>query len=498
MGDGGGLLTNGSFTPFGQIEERGRRAASVLADAGIGAGDSVALLLRNVPAFIEATLGAQHLGAYPVPINWHFTAHEIGHILRDSGAKILIAHADLLEKLDEIAALVDRVFAVADGESRGIAPDWSGALAAAAPSNAAPALAPPSMIYTSGTTGLPKGVRRSPPTPAQAGAVALMRERIYATAPGMRAMTAAPLYHSAPNFFTLNVLKRGGTMRLNGKFDAEATLATIERDRITHMFMVPTMFVRLLALPAATRARYDMSTLQSVLHAGAHCPRDIKRQMIDWWGPVIDEYYGSTEMGPLSYCRSAEWLERPGTVGTPLPGVELSIRSHSGMVCAAGEEGEIVVEQTPQADFTYHGDEAKRAALDGAGGMATGDIGYLDADGYLFICERISDMVISGGVNIYPAEIEAVLIGLPGVRDCAVFGVPHPEFGETVIACIEAEPAVERPAAEALLAGLGTKLSRYKLPREIIFSARLPRDDSGKIFKRKIKAEYLAQRSEPG
>src|SRR3546814_618196 len=218
----------------------------------------------------------------------------------------------------------------------------------------------------------------------------------------------------------LAAVRRNGLLVLESRFDAERTLQLVEEHRITHMFVVPTMFVRLLALPEAVRRKYDLSSLENVLHAGAPCAPDVKVRMIDWWGPVIFEYYGSTEAGPLTFCGSDDWLAHRGTVGRPIEGVRLSIRGAAGKPCGAGEAGEICIDETFQPNFTYHKDAEKRRALEVDGVLGTGDVGYFDADGFLYICDRLSDMVISGGVNIYPAEIEAALITLPGVADCAV------------------------------------------------------------------------------
>lgn len=469
--------------------QNGRAAAGVFAAEGIGPRESVALLLRNVPPFLEATIGAQHLGAYAVPINWHFTPAEIVTLMDDCGSRLLIAEADLLATVEGSLPDGVKVIVTTDGHANSHQ-QWSALVEATPPLDTPPAPPVQSMIYTSGTTGRPKGVRRDPPTPAQASASAALRRRLYATDTDMRCLLAAPLYHSAPNFFALGAVTGGADLILQARFDAEETLRTIERHRISHAFMVPTMFVRLLGLPADVRARYDVSSLRSVLHAGAPCSPAIKAAMIDWWGPVIHEYYGSTELGALTYCTASEWLERPGTVGRPLPGIALEIVDDEGAAVGAGTTGEICVTKTVQPDFTYHGDQAKRDAMNSPVGLRTGDIGYLDTGGYLFICDRRTDMVISGGVNIYPAEIEAALIQLPGVRDCAVLGIPDAEFGETVIAFVQTDGGVP-VSSSTLLAGLRERLAGYKVPRRLILVEALPRDDSGKIFKRRLREAWL-------
>lgn len=471
-----------------ELADRVARAMSLFVEAGVGEGDAVALLLRNGRAFVEATMAAQNLGAYAVPINWHFAAPEVGYVLQDCGASVVVGDADLLTAVRDSIAEHVRVFAVGAGADAGGFACWTAALAGAEPSGLAPRPAVSSMIYTSGTTGKPKGVRRLAMSAEQAAAVGRIRRTIYSHEPGMRALLSAPLYHSAPNFFGINTLRCGGTLILRRRFDAQETLRLIDAEAVSHMFMVPTMFVRLLALPDAVRAGFSGRSLQWVLHAGAPCPPDVKSAMIAWWGPVLAEYYGSTELGPLTFCDAAEWLAHRGTVGRPLDGVGLSVRDADGAPCADGVAGEICVERTPQADFTYHGDDAKRRAVDMGAGLATGDIGYRDADGYIFICDRRTDMIISGGVNIYPAEIEAALMGIGGIADCAVVGMPDAEYGEAVLAFVQVEPGAAL-SAPAIAETLRARIAGYKVPREIRFADTLPRDDSGKIFKRRLREQ---------
>lgn len=481
------LLLEDGTEPLADLQHHVARAAGLFAAGGIREGDAVALLLRNGPAFLVATMAAQRLGAYAVPINWHFAPPEVAYVLADCGARILVGDADLLATISNRIAAGTQVFSV-DGDVAGLrAKQWDRALADAAALETEPRAAVQSMIYTSGTTGRPKGVRRFPPTREQASAQAAMRAQIYGHGPGMRALLAAPLYHSAPNFFALNILRSAGLLVLQRKFDAEATLRLIDEHRITHMFMVPSMFMRLLALPAAARDRFDLSSLRHVVHAGAPCPAGVKASMIDWWGPVLSEYYGSTELGPLTFCNAHEWLSHRGTVGRALDGVVLSVRDEAGSPCGPFGIGEIHVERSPQGDFTYHGNDEKRRAMETGAGLATGDLGYLDDAGHLYICDRLTDMVISGGVNIYPAEIEAALMEIDGVADCTVLGAPDPEFGEKLIAFVQPLPGL-RPDPAALEAALRERIAGYKVPRDFRFSASLPRDDNGKIFKRILRA----------
>lgn len=480
-----GVLAGEQFLTLPELQERGRRAAAFFAMQGVQTGDGVAILLPNSVPFLEATIGAQHIGAYPIPLNWHLAAPEARYILEDSGARILIANRDLLEAAGSLPAHVIAV--TIDGGER---MTWDAILGGHAPITSAPASSVQSMVYTSGTTGRPKGIRRAPPKTEELEGMLRIRRRIYDTRPGMRALLPAPMYHSAPNFFALNVVRNDGLLILPPRFDAEELLRDIERHRLTHLFLVPTMLVRLLALPPEVRARYDVSSLQAVLHAGAACPAHVKSAMIDWWGPVINEYYGSTEMGALTFCDSRDSMARPGTVGRPLEGIALTIRDEQRHICSTGIQGEIYVSATVQPDFTYHGADEKRAGVEHGGELATGDVGYLDADGYLFICDRRTDMIISGGVNIYPAEIEAALMAIPGVRDCAVFGIPDAEFGESVTAVIHPEASTTLTQAE-IAGALRLVVAGYKIPRRIVFQDKMPRDENGKLFKRLLRDQFM-------
>jgi long-chain acyl-CoA synthetase len=297
------------------------------------------------------------------------------------------------------------------------------------------------------------------------------------------------MYHNAPNWYGLSAARAGGLCILQPRFDAEELLATIERYRITHLHMVPTMFVRLLKLPEETRKRYDLSSLEFVVHAAAPCTPEVKRQMIDWWGPVINEYYGGTENGAVVFHNSEEALRKPGTVGRALPWTEVRVYDEDGRLLGPNEIGEIYGRSHDYPDFTYHGMDDLRRAVERDGLIFVGDIGYLDEDGYLFLCDRKNYMVISDGANIYPAEIEGVLTGMPGVRDCAVFGIPDEEFGESLCACIECDPGVTLDPA-AVRTFLDGRVARYKIPKRIEFRDEVPREDSGKIFKRKLRDPF--------
>jgi long-chain acyl-CoA synthetase len=487
------------------FDERVLRAASGLAALGVRQGDCVALLMRNDFAFLEASLAAVRIGAYAVPINWHFKGGEVAYILGDCRAKVLVAHADLLAGIAgsvpaEVSVLavetppeIASAYGVPSDATRATAElaRWSKWLGGFEPWQGAPLPQPASMIYTSGTTGRPKGVRRKPMTADLEARMGDYRARVYGLTPGVRTMIPGPLYHSAPNSFALRAARVASLIALMPRFDPESFLALVERHRIEAMFMVPTMFVRLLKLPAEIRRRYDLSSLKFVMHAAAPCPPEVKRGMIEWLGPIVHEFYGSTESGAVTVADSHEWLARPGTVGRPIRGGEVRIYDDSGKRLGPGEIGEVYTHIEFLPEFTYHQLPEKRVEIDREGFITSGDVGYLDDAGYLFLCDRKRDMVISGGVNIYPAEIEAVLINCPGVKDCAVFGIPDGEYGEQLLAIIEPQPGPP-PSMKDVRTYLAQRLAGYKIPKRIEFGRDLPREDSGKIFKRRLRDPYWA------
>lgn len=502
----GGIKLGGRFLDSATIRDRAARAASGLAAIGVREGDVVALDLRNDFAFFEASLAAAMLGAYATPLNWHCSADEAGYILTDCGAKALVIHADLQRKIAAAIPAATRVFPVdTPAEIAGayaIAPDcmasddthesWDALIERSPPVSRPHPRAPASMIYTSGTTGRPKGVCRALPTPEQVKATAAMRALMYgAPENNAVAIVTGPVYHSAPNAFALWMFAMGATIVLQPRFDARELLALIERERATHIHMVPTMFVRLLKLPEEERRRSDVSSLRHVIHGAAPCPQYVKCAMIEWWGPVVVEYYASTETTCITLVSAAEWLQRPGTVGRSIPGAEIQILDAQGTPVAPGITGEIACRNHALADFTYHGSSDQRREADRNGLVSLGDVGHLDSDGYLYLSDRVRDMINSGGVNIYPAEVEAVLHQAPGVADCAVFGIPDEEFGERVHAVVQPAPGAA-PDEESLRQFLRARLARHKVPRRIDFAGALPREDSGKIFKARLRAPFWA------
>lgn len=496
------LYLDGATEPRAAVLGRAAQAASGLHQLGVREGDVVALLLRNDFVFFEAQHAAALLGAYCVPINWHGTAEEVCYVLGDARPKVLVAHADLLAPLrralpDGLQVLVVptpaslreafHVPAGADEPWPG-EPVWRDWVHGFAPWDQPMPRSRATLIYTSGTTGNPKGVKREPASPEQAAGYMKLMAQVYGIEPGMRALVGGPMYHASPNAYIRQALHQAEALVLQSKFDPEATLAAIERYRISHAVMVPTMFVRLLKLPDEVRRRYDVSSLKWVLHTGAPCAAEVKKAILDWWGPVVYETYGGTEVGIITLSTPQDWLAHPGSAGRLAPGAQIAIYGEDGQPVAPGQTGEIFMRNDVYSDFTYLGDDAKRRAAERNGMVSLGDVGYVKDD-RLYLCDRRSDMVISAGVNIYPAEVESVLVQCPGVRDCAVFGIPDEDFGESLAAAVELQPGAAL-TAQAVRDYLVQRLAKYKVPARIEFHPQLPREESGKIFKRRLRDPY--------
>jgi long-chain acyl-CoA synthetase len=460
------------------FDQRVRRAATGLEKLGIGKGNVVCIMLHNKPAFLEAVFAARLLGAYWCPINWHYKAEEAGWILQDSGAKALVIDPALRSQI--AAGIAPGVAVIEDwaGFTKDL-PTWSGAERTPGPM----------MPYTSGTTGRAKGVRRVPQSPEQAKLLQENLALVLGIEPGMRALHPAPLYHSAPSSYAVQCMLFGELLVLEERFDPERALALIEQHRLTHAYLVPTMYVRLLRLPAETKRRYDLSSMRFVASTGSPCPAEVKRAMIEWWGPVFNESYAASELGYITAISSAEALRKPGAAGRPLGRATLRILDNDGRELPQGKVGLIYARQPAYPDFTYNNNPEARRQIERDGLLSLGDMGFIDEDGYLYVCDRASDMVISGGVNIYPAEIEAALAMMPGVRDCAVFGIPDEEFGEALAAAVQCEPGISLQAEE-VRRYLTERIAGYKVPRVTTFHAELPREESGKIFKRRLRAPY--------
>jgi long-chain acyl-CoA synthetase len=490
---------------WSEVKSRAARVAGGLADLGVGPGDRVAVVLRNEIEFVEVTVATGLLGAVPVPVNWHWKAEEIGYLLADSGARVVVAHTDLLPVVEAacppgvpvVEVLPGPALAAAFGlageatRPSGRHPELETWLAAQQPWSAPPALAPMGMIYTSGTTGQPKGIVRNRQTDEQRGRLVDLVFQAFGMHPGLRTLIPAPLYHTAPNVHMTVSAPPEIDLTIMPRYDPEEFCRLVQARRIEHTQMVPTMFVRLLALPEDVRARYDLSSLGSLVHAAAPCPPQLKQRMIDWLGPIVREYYGSSETGIAVACDSAEAAAHRGTVGRACQDADIRILDPAGAVLAVGEVGEVFI-RPPSCwpDFTYLGGADKRSAMERDGYVTVGDVGYLDVEGYLYLTDRATDMVISGGVNIYPAEIENCLSNLPGVRDVAVFGIPDEEYGEVLAAHVDADPAAGL-TEEDVRARVRTHLAGYKVPKVVVFDSDLPREDTGKLFKRRLRERYL-------
>jgi long-chain acyl-CoA synthetase len=490
----------GREIPQAELTAQAAAVAGALEASGIAHGDRVAIVLRNEPTFLALSAACGLMGAVPVPVNWHWRGRELRHVLSHSGARAVFVHSDLTAAVEQtvpagvelIEVPVPAELAAHYGEApvTGRHPLFSAWVAGAEPYAQPLDNAPMSLIYTSGTTGLSKGVLRDAMTAEQSREVAATTLAAMGLRPGMRTLITAPMYHAAPNAQGLVALALGIELTIMPRFDPEQFLALIDAQRITHAQVVPTMFVRLLELPDWVRARYDLSSLECVVHAAAPCPVHVKKRMIEWFGPVIFEYYGATEIGIVVTCDSHEWLAHEGTVGKPFGTADIRVFDPTGELLAPGETGEIFIRPPGHwPGFTYLDQEDRRREIERDGYITIGDVGRVDADGYLHLSDRARDMVISGGVNIYPAEIEACLLEIDGVRDVAVFGIPDDDFGEALAAHVDVEPAAELTDT-AVRDHVRARLSGYKVPRVVVFDDALPREETGKIFKRRIRQRY--------
>jgi fatty-acyl-CoA synthase len=487
------ITSGGEVTTFGQLEDRSRRLAAALRQRGLEEGGHVAILMENNRQFLEVTWAAQRAGLYYTAVNSHLTPGEVQYILDDCGATALVsseAKAGALEGLD-LSGVPVRI--AGRGSLDGFE-SYDAVLAGTEPQPLSEDREGQEMLYSSGTTGRPKGVRK-PRSGAPLGDPSARSVQTaaglanYGLGPGSVYLSPAPLYHSAPLVYSMCMHRLGVPVVVMEHFDAEECLRLIEEHRVTFAQFVPTMFVRMLRLPEEVRSRYDVSSLQFAMHAAAPCPIAVKRQMMDWWGPILHEYYAGTEDIGSTYISPQEWLEHPGSVGKPLD--ECHIVDDDGNELPPGRPGVVYFANT--RSFEYHNDPDKTASVANERGWRTiGDIGYLDDDGYLYLTDRAAYMIISGGVNIYPQEAENVLAGHPKVADVAVIGVPDPEMGEQVKAVVQlVDPAEAGPALEGeLLAWCRAELATYKCPKTVDFADELPRDDNGKLYKRRLREQY--------
>ena len=487
------MCATGETVTFATLEKRANQGAHVLRRAGIMRGDHIAIVMENRREFLEVCFAADRSGVYYTTISTQLTASEVDYILRDCGARTLIISGKMGDLLAKLAPGLDpscKIFVV--GDPLPGYPSWDRALAEVPSTPIDDEAQGLDMLYSSGTTGQPKGIKWPLPDDLPGGRSMLidLLSSLFHYSSGTRYLSPAPLYHAAPLRHSMVTIKMGGTVHVMDRFDALDALRQIETHRITHSQWVPTMFVRLLKLPPQERARFDLSSMEMAVHAAAPCPVDIKRQMIDWWGDIIHEYYAGTENNGFTAITTTEWLRHPGSVGKAKLGI-IHICDEAGRELPTGEEGEIYFENGHQ--FVYHNDAEKTAACRNEQGWTTlGDIGRLDRDGYLYLTDRKSFVIISGGVNIYPQESEDILLGHPAVLDAAVFGVPNEDFGEEVKAVVQLVPGrTGTPALAAeLIAACRERLSGIKCPRSIDFRDSLPRSATGKLYKRRLKAEY--------
>ncbi len=482
-------MADGSATvSFAELDGRSRRVSRLLAGLGVGPGDHVAVLMANRPEYFEIGWGCQRRGTYWTPVNWHLNASEAGYIVADCGATVLFASPETAAVAAQIAARLPGITAFAAGSDEPGLRRYEEAIAGLSAGPLPDEVEGMYFYYSSGTTGRPKGILRSwtfPPFGAGvgleqllAGVFGLDQETVY--------LCPAPLYHAAPLGWSMGTLRLGGTVVLMDRFDPVECLRAIERHKVTAVQFVPTHFVRLLKLPEGQRRAFDLSSLRTVIHAAAPCPVDVKRQVIDWLGPVLWEYYAGSEGNGMTVVDSPGWLAHPGTVGRAIVGA-VHIVAEDGSELPPGEDGTIYFDGAP---FEYHNDPVKTASSRNDRGWSTlGDVGHVDADGYLYLSDRRTDLIISGGVNIYPAEIEQALVMHPAVADVAVIGVPDAEMGQSVLAVVQL-PDRGTGAAELaadLIEHCRSRLAAFKCPRSVEFVAELPRTPTGKLLRRKLR-----------
>ncbi len=483
------VYPSGTTVTFGEMEERANQLAHLFRQAGLREGDAIAILMPNNEHYHTVMWAARRAGLYYVPINTQLTAAEAAYIVDNSSAKAIVGSAALrpvLERIDGLPAL--RI--VVGGELDGWL-SYPECIAAQPDTPIVDEIEGDLLQYSSGTTGRPKGIKRplSHLPPSQARGLMSSMPSAWASPDGVY-LSPAPLYHTAPSVWSMRMHSAGIPVVVMEKFDAEGALDAIQRHRVTHAQLVPAMFTRMLKLPERVRDSYDVSSLKRVLHAAAPCPIEVKRKMIEWWGPIVDEYYASSEQIGLTLITAEDWLQHPGSVGRPMYGA-LHIVGEDGSELPAGEPGEVYFESS--GSFEYLNDAEKTAASRHERGWVTvGDIGYLDGDGYLYLTDRRHHMIISGGVNIYPQEAENSLVTHSRVMDAAVFGIPDEEMGQSVKAVVQLVDAADANPefADELLAWLRERLAHYKCPRSISFEETLPRTDTGKLYKQSLIEKY--------
>ena len=480
----------------GELAGQAHRIVHALRSIGLVRGDAVAALLPNDVHIIEWSLACEEAGLYFVMLSPHLSIGEIAGVLDTSEARVVLGHADDGDVLRQLSELPGQRSILSVGETPGVrlVDDFLAPHPTTLPADRSPGAL---FRFSSGTTGKPKGIRAAlgEGDPSRLADQAAIFGKAFAFEPGGRHLVSAGMHHGGCRSFYMGALHAGQSLVILPKFEPEAVLAAIEEHHINTGYMVPTMFHRLMQLPDDVKDRYDVSSLTVIAHSAAPCPRALKQRMMDWWGPVIWETYGGME-GPATIAKPHRWLEKPGTVGRSIRGVTVRILDDEGRELPPGEIGEVYID-VGSRQFSYTGDPEETEKVFRGTGFTIGDIGYLDEDGYLFISDRKKDMVISGGVNIYPAEVEAVLVDHPGVADVAVIGVPDEEWGESIKAVVEPaeeglDPAAQQELAQELVAFCREHLAKYKCPRTVDFRDELPRSDTGKLFKRRLRDEYWA------
>ncbi len=493
------ITGSGAVVTFAQLEERSCRLAQALHAHGLRPGDHVAVLLPNDERTHEVAFGLQRSGVYYTLANWHLTAEEAAYIVNDCGARTLITSSALAALAEELVDLTPEVglrLVLGDDVPPGHV-SYDQFVAGFPGEPLARELEGFAMLYSSGTTGHPKGIRRplSEEPFGTSATLVPMLGRVMGFGEGSIYLSPAPLYHSAPLVWSMTAQRMGGTVVLMEHFDPERCLALIEQYRVTHAQFVPTMFVRMLKLPAEVRSRYDLSSLRSVVHAAAPCAPEVKRRMIEWWGPIVHEYYSGTEGLGMTWITSEEALTHPGSVGRAIWG-EVHVCGDDGEELPVGQDGVVYFGSgTRTVTFEYnHDPEKTRETFNDKGWATLWDVGHLDEDGFLYLTDRKLFMIVSGGVNIYPQEIEDVLVLHPAVEDVAVFGVPEPEMGEEVKAVVQPAPGVAPgPELEAeILEFCRDHLSHYKCPRSVDFTEAMPRGENGKLYKKVLREAYWA------
>lgn len=487
------MAASGESVSYGEMDANANRFARLLRAQGVGSGEHWALLMENNALYLQLVWGSQRSGAMMVPISTRLTAPEIAYILRDADVRLLVTSVQYADTAEVLREELPQCAILTLGS--GGADDLEAALGAETAAPLDDPLPGQYMLYSSGTTGRPKGVRPRPPETDDVLAInplvglAVMGAGMPADG-SMVYLSPAPLYHAAPLGWCTTAHRLGGTVVVMEKFEPEHALATIERYHVTDSQWVPTHFVRLLKLPEEVRTRYDLSSHKRAIHAAAPCPVPVKRAMIDWWGPIVTEYYAGSEGIGMTLIKAEDWLAHPGSVGKAIHG-KLHVCRADGSEAAPGEDGLIYFEN--DVIPTYHNDPEKTAeAMHAAGWMTLGDIGHVDEDGYLYLTDRKSHMIICGGVNIYPQEIENLLVTHPAVMDAAVIGAPDPDLGEIVVAVVQPVDMerADEGLEEELRAFLAPQLSRIKMPRLFEFRAELPREANGKLYKRELRQEF--------